>query len=68
MLLQNVQYLFDTDESKKKEDKCGDHSDAINNEGNNKSVGIVNEDKVPKVLLEAPNCGCDFLCGLFIFS
>lgn len=65
MLLQNVQYLFDTDESKKKENKCGDRSDAINNEGNDKSVGIANEskDKVPKVLLEVPNCGCDFLCG-----
>lgn len=50
MLLQNVQYLFDTDESKKKENKCGDRSDSINNEGNDKSVGIANEskDKVPK--------------------
>jgi len=69
MLLQNVQYLFDADERKMKTDKCGDRFDAINNEGNSKSFGIENEskDKVLKVLLEVPNCGCDLLCGFIYF-
>ncbi|KAL5053009.1 hypothetical protein RYX36_033691 [Vicia faba] len=49
-LLQNVQYLFDTDEIRKKKDTCSDSSDAINNGGTNKSLEIEKEckDKVLK--------------------
>jgi hypothetical protein len=68
MLLQNVQYLFDTDDIRKKKDKCSDNSDAINNGSKNKSSEIANEskDKVLKVLLDVSGCGCDLLCG-FIY-
>ena len=54
MLLQNVQYLFDTDDKMKKKDKRSDNSDAINNGGNSKSLEITNEckGKVLKVLVE----------------
>ncbi|GAU19448.1 hypothetical protein TSUD_76920 [Trifolium subterraneum] len=45
MLLQNVQYLFDTDDIGKKKDKCSDNSDAINTESKNKSSEIANESK-----------------------
>ncbi|KAK2439055.1 bromo-adjacent proteiny (BAH) domain-containing protein [Trifolium repens] len=45
MLLQNVQYLFDTDDIRKKKDKCSDNSDAINNGSKNKSSEIANESK-----------------------
>ncbi|XP_027191978.1 ASI1-immunoprecipitated protein 3 isoform X1 [Cicer arietinum] len=50
MLLQNVQYLFDTKDSRKKKDKCSDNSDAINKGCNNRSIEIANEckDKVLK--------------------
>lgn len=67
-LLQNVQYLFDTDGIRKKKDKCSDSSDATNNRGTNKGLEIENEciDKVLKVLLKVPNCGCDLLRG-FIY-
>ncbi|KAI5383700.1 uncharacterized protein LOC127105576 isoform X2 [Lathyrus oleraceus] len=49
-LLQNVQYLFDTDGIRKKKDKCSDSSDATNNRGTNKGLEIENEciDKVLK--------------------
>ncbi|CAJ2676581.1 unnamed protein product [Trifolium pratense] len=45
MLLQNVEYLFDTDDIGKKKDKCSDNSDAINNGSKNKSYEIANESK-----------------------
>ncbi|XP_058732015.1 uncharacterized protein LOC131603634 [Vicia villosa] len=47
-LLKSVQYLFDTDDIRKKKDKCSDSSDAINNGGSNKSLEIENIAKVLK--------------------
>ncbi|XP_020216482.1 uncharacterized protein LOC109800163 [Cajanus cajan] len=49
-LLQSVQFMFNSEESIKKEDKGNDNSDAINNRSNNKSLELGNEckDKVQK--------------------
>ena len=56
-LLQSVQFMFNSDDSIKKEEKGNDNSGAANNGSNNKSLESANEceDKVQKVHVELLN-------------
>jgi len=57
-LLQSVQFIFNSDDSTKKEDKVNDNSDAVNNGNNDKSSEVANEckDKAQQVHGELVNC------------
>ena len=69
-LLQSVEFMFNSDDSIKREEKGNDNSDATNNGSNNKSLESVNEckDKVQKVHVELLNCVVVISCMDCLFS
>ena len=69
-LLQSVQFMFNSEDSIKKEEKVNDNSDAINNGNNDKSSEVANEskDQAQQVHGELLNCCCgDSLYGIACF-